>query len=200
MIDCLSAPAALRNRGVILDVLDELLPADSEVLEIGSGTGEHAVHFAGAMPEVTWHTSDLADSHTAINAWIARSGLGNVRPPVLLDVRNASAWHSPVDVIYSANTMHIMSADTVDMMLKLAGRIIRPGGWLMVYGPFRLDGAFTSDSNRLFDTSLRARDPDMGIRDLEWVDRRAAAAGLSRSEWFAMPANNYLLAWRKAEL
>jgi len=198
MSDCLSAPAALRNRAAILTVLEELMPDAGEVLEIGSGTGEHAVYFAAAFPRQTWLTSDLAENHTAINAWIARSGQHNVRSPELLDVRDSTGWRRAVDMVYTANTLHIMHSDAVRDLFGLAGRTVRPGGQLLVYGPFRVDGDFTSDSNRLFDASLRARDSAMGIRDLEWIDSCASEAGLTRSDWYAMPANNFLVAWRKS--
>ena len=192
-----SAPSAVRNRAVILDVLQDRLPTDAEVLEIGSGTGEHAVHFAKALTGVTWHTSDLVEHHLTINRRIAERQADNVMAPVELDVRDSGHWQRAVDVVYTANTAHIMGADAVTDMLALAGRILVPAGLLIVYGPFRVGNKFTTASNERFDSSLRASNSEMGIRDLEWMDGLAEGNGLDRTVWMAMPSNNFIVVWAK---
>lgn len=194
-----NAPSAERNRDVILQVLRGELTGEQRVLEIGSGTGQHAVHFAAAMPQLSWQTSDLEENHAGIHHWIATSGLLNVAAPVLLDVSDPGDIGSDFDAVFSANTAHIMSAVVASEMLALAGKILKVGGKFLLYGPFRVDGCFTSDSNEAFDKWLKARDPLMGIRDLEWLDEVAAAAGLSRVKACAMPANNMLVVWKKGE-
>jgi len=192
-----SAPSTVRNRAVILDVLQDQLPTDAEVLEIGSGTGEHAVHFAKVLTGVTWHTSDLVEHHSTINRWITERPADNVMAPVELDVRDSSHWQRAVDVVYTANTAHIMGADAVIDMLALAGRILVPAGLLIVYGPFRVGNKFTTASNERFDSGLRASNPEMGIRDLEWMDGLAEGNGLDRTVWMAMPSNNFIVVWAK---
>jgi SAM-dependent methyltransferase len=148
-----NAPASGRNRQPILDVLEIELRDCGSVLEIGSGTGQHAVFFAEAMPWLTWQTSDLAENHPGIRSWIADARLPNVRDPILLDVAEAKA-----------NTAHIMSMPAVRCMFDVAGRLLSEDGVFCLYGPFNEDGEFSSDSNKNFDRSLRSQDPVMGIR------------------------------------
>lgn len=190
-----SAPAAERNRGPILRILESELEAAKRVLEIGSGTGQHAVHFAARMPWLTWQTSDLAASHADIRAWIEHAGLDNVLPPLELDVRDAEIEQAAYDAVFSANTAHIMDLEAVRSMFLLAGSALADGGRFLLYGPFCVDGQFTSDSNRDFDASLKARDSAMGIRDLQALDRFASASGLARRALHDMPANNFLAVW-----
>ncbi|MDH3439542.1 MAG: class I SAM-dependent methyltransferase [Gammaproteobacteria bacterium] len=191
------APAARRNQGVILAVLaDEFRDARS-VLEIGSGTGQHAVHFAAALPGLQWQTSDRKSNHDGINAWITSAKLGNVAPPLDLDVLQTSELRGEYDAVYSANTAHIMSIAAVLRMFELVGRILPADGLFCLYGPFNIDGKFTSESNEQFDRSLRMQDPDMGIRDLTELDQLAARCGLVQVRRYAMPANNMLVVWQK---
>jgi len=167
------------------------------VLEIGSGTGQHAVYFAAALPGLTWQTSDRRQNHAGILQWIAAEGAGNVLDPLTLDVTDVRDAVSGFDAVFSANTAHIMSESAVADMIKLVAGALDPGGRFLLYGPFRIDGQHTSDSNSSFDRSLRAEDAAMGIRDLEWIDKLAAIQGLERNHSYAMPANNMLVVWQK---
>lgn len=193
-----TSPASERNRQPILDVLLDEFKDRSNVLEIGSGTGQHAVFFAAAMPHLTWHTSDLPENHDSIRAWLDRENPGNAEPPLALDVETFEPEGLAMDAVFSANTAHIMSLDAVGCMFRLVGRLLPEGGIFCLYGPFNLDGRFTSESNAEFDASLRQRDPAMGIRDLASLDDLAAGAGMSRLRLYAMPANNHLAVWRKS--
>lgn len=193
-----SAPATVRNSDAILAVVREEFSSANSVLEIGSGTGQHAVRFAAELPWLTWQTSDLGEHHDGIRAWIAAHGSPNVREPLLLDVRDADPAGHSCDAVFSANTAHIMSIEAVLAMFGLAGRMLCQGGVFCLYGPFNLHGAFTSESNEAFDRSLRARDPDMGIRDVADLERMAGRSGLTLARRYAMPANNMLLVFAKA--
>ena len=191
--------AAERNAPPILEVLQHEFRECSRVLEIGSGTGQHAVHFGAALPHLVWQTSDREENHPAINAWVRDAGLGNVLAPLSLDVQQAEIESHAYDAVYSANTAHIMSyAAVVDMFSKV-GAALCPDGVFCLYGPFLLQGNFTSPSNAQFDAGLRARDPLMGIRDLDALDELATSSGLQRTGLYALPANNMLAVWRKRE-
>lgn len=192
-----NTPAANRNRQPILEVIRTELRHCRSVLEIGSGTGQHAVFFAAAMPWLTWQTSDLSENHSGIRSWIEDSGLSNVREPIRLDVEESGALALECDGVFSANTAHIMSIQAVESMFQLVGRLLPPGGVFCLYGPFNLDGEFSSESNRSFDASLRDQDPSMGIRDLEQLDGFAFPNSLRRVRLYAMPANNLLSVWQK---
>lgn len=194
----ISAPAAVRNCAAIAGVLQYEMMECTDVLEIGSGCGHHAVTFAAAMPSLNWHTSDLEENHESINAQITAAGLENVRSPRLLDVRTASAGKRCYDAVYSCNTAHIMSMAAVQRMLALIGEVLDGGGVFCYYGPMTRSGRFNTPSNAAFDASLRARDPLMGIRDLDDFDAELAAAGLRRLRIYAMPANNLLIVWSTA--
>ncbi len=191
------APATARNREPLLQVLRDELAGCCSVLEIGSGTGQHAVFFAEQMPEIVWQTSDVPANHPGILAWLDGAGLANVLPPLPLDVLRDADAGGRYDAVFSANTAHIMSIDAVVAMFALVGRLLPAAGPLCLYGPFRLEGDFTSDSNAAFDASLKARDPAMGIRDIEYLDELARAAGMERRALIAMPANNFVSVWRK---
>ena len=190
--------AAERNSSAILDVLRIELADASAVLEIGSGTGQHAVRFAAAMPTVTWQTSDLEGNHEGIRAWIDAAGLGNLKPPLSLDVMTAELPDVDFDAVFSANTAHIMNPDAVERMFDLVGKVLPDGGRFCLYGPFRQQGQFNADSNAAFDQSLRSQDAGMGIRDIEVLDDLAKENGMTRCRWYAMPANNHIAVWRKA--
>lgn len=189
------AAAAGRNRGPILEVLRAHLSPDACVLEIGSGTGEHAVHFCAALPGVDWQPSDPDPGcRASIAAWIAYAGLRNVRPPLDLDVR-ASAWgeaeaRAPYDCVVSINMIHIAPWACALALLDGAARVLRPGGMLYLYGPFMRGGAHTAPSNAAFDARLRGENPEWGVRDLDDVIREAASRGLELAEIVEMPANN----------
>ncbi len=188
--------ACERNKAPILDVLRDEFANRREVLEIGSGTGQHAVYFAANLPHLTWQPSDLPENHPAIRAWMAAEGTQNLRAPIELDVTHpvASGLVAP-DAVFSANTAHIMSLDAVRSMFSLVGGLLPKDGVFCLYGPFNFAGRYSSDSNAEFDASLRARDPAMGVRHIEQLDRYAADAGLARVRVYAMPANNHLAVW-----
>lgn len=190
--------ACERNTAPILAVLQRLLRDGDTVLEIGSGTGQHAAAFGAALPGASWQTSDLPDNHPSIRAWLDEAALPNVRPPFVLDMR-APAWPAErYDMAFSANTLHIMAWPEVERLFAGVAAVLKPGGLLVVYGPFNEGGRFTSESNAAFDASLRAHAPQRGIRDIEAVDRLATAGGLARMEDIAMPANNRMVVWRAA--
>jgi len=186
-----------QNRDPILAVLRVELAGCHSVLEIGSGTGQHAVYFGHHLPHLAWQTSDLDENHPGIHAWLAEAGLPNVRPPLSLDV-SRDAWpQPPFDGVFSANTTHIMSWPQVTDMFAGIGRILDPGGVFCLYGPFNYGGQFTSTSNARFDDWLRSRDPASGVRNFEDLDRLARGNGLVLSNDHEMPVNNRLLVWRK---
>jgi len=193
------ASASARNSAPILGALRYELDGRPAVFEIGSGTGQHAVTFAAALPGVTWQTSDLVPSHDGIRAWIEEAGLGNVLPPVEFDVLSASVRGRAYDAVFSANTAHIMSYAAVRRMFALAGTMLRAGGVFCLYGPFSRGGRFSTMSNEAFDASLRARNPAMGIRDLDELDALAGDNGMVLARIYAMPANNLLVVWARGE-
>ena len=191
------APAASRNAQPILDVLRLELKDTRRVLEIGSGTGQHAVAFAAALPDLAWQTSDLAANLAGIELQRQSAGVANVLPPIELDVLDADLEDQAYDCVYTANTLHIMSWPGVQAMIKLSGQALLPGGIVIAYGPFRRGGAFSTSSNAAFHVSLRGQDPDMGIRELDDVDDALDRVGLRRRRSYALPANNLLLVWEK---
>lgn len=191
------APACDRNRDPILAVLREHFATQRRVLEIGSGTGQHAVYFAAAMPWLSWQCSDVGENLEGIRAWLDEAALPNTPPPISLDVR--AAWpQAEFDAVFSANALHIMGWPEVEAFFAgVDGVLARADGVLAVYGPFNYGGAYTSDSNRDFDAWLKARDPLSGIRDFEAVDALARGIGLEPVADVAMPANNRTLVWRR---
>lgn len=192
------SPASERNREPILAVLRERLAAPARVLEIGSGTGQHAEFFAAHLPHVHWQSSDRADHLPGLAARIARAALPNLPAPLELDVARRTLWPARrFDVAYSANTLHIMGRDEVEQFFALVGAVLESRSRLIVYGPFNYGGRFTSDSNAAFDAQLRAGDPRRGIRDFEDVDALARAQGYALMADVAMPANNRCLVWRR---
>jgi cyclopropane fatty-acyl-phospholipid synthase-like methyltransferase len=191
------SPAAIRNSEPILGVLRRELPGSRTVFEIGSGTGQHAVYFASAMPELQWQTSDLALHHELIRKRLADDGLANVLPPILVDMNDPPTLERRYGAVFSSNTLHIMSMDAVRNLVPFVAAILRTGGRFCYYGAFRRGGSYNTPSNAAFDRSLRERDARMGLRDLEAIDRMAADAGLSRRRLYAMPANNLLVSWVK---
>ncbi len=191
------AEYAQRNGGPILEVLQREFSASARVLEIGSGTGQHAAQFADALSHLSWQTSDLIDNHDGIRAWVDDAGLSNLLPPLALDVLDADLTAESFDAVYSSNTAHIMSIDAVERMFDLVGRALIGGGVFCLYGPFRQDGGFNTESNKSFDKTLQSRDAEMGIRDIESLDEFGQSGGLQREHLYAMPANNHLAVWRK---
>ncbi|MEO8171104.1 MAG: DUF938 domain-containing protein [Oxalobacteraceae bacterium] len=189
--------ACERNRAPICAILQIILKNSTHVLEIGSGTGQHAVHFGAAMPHLVWHCSDLPQNHPSIIAWQQEARLPNVVAPLTLAV-NQTTWPTgPFDAIFSANTCHIMAWQEVEAMFAGIGRLLPSGGLVCIYGPFNYGGQFTSPSNAQFNTMLRAQAAHMGIRDFEAVNALATAQGLTLQADHKMPANNQLLVWQR---
>jgi hypothetical protein len=181
--------ASERNRGPILAILKRVFKDRTHVLEIGSGTGQHAAYFAAALPHLVWQASDVAENLPGIREWISTP------PPLELDVDKK--WPAlDVDAVFTANTCHIMSWPQVERMFAGIGKI-RGLKTVGLYGPFNYGGKHTSESNQRFDAMLRRNDPASGLRDFEEINRLAAGAGLVLEEDNAMPANNRLLVWRK---
>jgi len=189
--------SCVQNRDPILAVLREWFADRRHVLEIGSGTGQHAVYFAPELPHLVWQTADVPPHHAGIRAWLDDAAPPNVRPPLALDV-NDTAWHGGCyDAVFSANTLHIMGWQEVEKCFAGIGSVLEAGGVLAIYGPFNYNGAFTSESNARFDVWLKQRDPASGVRDFEAVDAEARAQGLVLQRDIAMPANNRSLVWHK---
>ncbi len=186
-----------QNRAPILRVISDYLADAETLLEIGSGTGQHAVYFAAEFPRVRWQTSDRAENHAGIRRWLADARLGNIAPPLSLDVARDAWPESRFDAVFSANTAHIMGHAEVSSLFAGVGRVLAPGGVFMLYGPFNYAGDYTSDSNRRFDQWLKERDPASGIKDFEWLDDLAGEADMSLLADHAMPANNRILVWRR---
>lgn len=198
MIEKPFAESCVQNRAPILAVLREIFADRRRVLEVGSGTGQHAVYFAPELGHLTWQTADVVAHHAGIRQWLAEAAAPNVLPPLALDVNDA-AWHGErYDAVFSANTLHIMSWPEVEKFFAGVGAVLQEGGVLAVYGPFNYNGAYTSESNARFDAWLKARDPASGVRDFEAVDALARAQGLALQRDVAMPANNRTLVWRRA--
>lgn len=191
------APACDRNREPILAVLRPLLADRRTVLEVGSGTGQHAVHFAATLKHLRWQTSDVRANLPGICLWLADAALPNTPAPICLDV--AGSWPPQRhDAVYTANTLHIMGWSAVQAFFEQVVGVLNPGGLLIVYGPFKYGGQHTSASNTAFDATLRAGDPQRGVRDFEAVDALAREAGLVLVEDRALPANNRCVTWQRA--
>lgn len=188
--------ACERNRDPILEVLRTRLRARRHVLEVGSGTGQHAVHFARHLDHLTWQSSDRAAMLPGIRLWLAEANLPNTPEPLALDVNQA--WPTlGVDAVFTANTLHIMSWAEVERLFAHLPAITAPAASLVIYGPFKYGGRHTSDSNAAFEASLRADAPHRAIRDFEAVDALARAAGFTFIHDHAMPANNRCLVWER---
>jgi cyclopropane fatty-acyl-phospholipid synthase-like methyltransferase len=193
------AESCVQNRDPILAVLREVFADRRRVLEIGSGTGQHAVYFGAELPHLVWQTADVPAHHAGILAWLFDAALPNVLPPLALEACQTGWRSGRYDAVFSANTLHIMGWPEVECFFAGVGAVLEPGGVLAVYGPFNYDGAFTSESNARFDAWLKARDPASGVRDFEAVDGLARAQGLVLRQDIAMPANNRSLLWRRPE-
>lgn len=195
-----ASPAVARNTGPILEVLRAHLPARGRVLEVAAGSGEHAVAFARALPGLTWTPSDPSpDARTSIAAWAGAAALPNLSAPLALDVLNPATW--PTDVMQAVvciNMTHISPSQATTALMRLAGQLlIQPGGLLALYGPFREADVPLAPSNAAFDDSLKARNPDWGLRDLDAVAEAARTEGLRLTLRREMPANNLMLLFRR---
>ena len=192
------SPSAERNREPILAVLRDALPATGRVLEIASGTGQHAMYFAGALTGLDWQPSDAdADARASIAAWIAHDGLPNVRAPLALDVHEPDWGFDSLDAVVCINMIHISPWSATQALFAGASARLVDGGVLYLYGPYKRGGAHTAPSNEAFDQQLRSRDPRWGVRDMEAVVTLGESVGLVCDEAVAMPANNFSLVFRK---
>jgi SAM-dependent methyltransferase len=189
--------ACERNKEPILEVLRQHFADRSQVLEIGSGTGQHAVHFAAHLSHLTWHPTERLSSLSDLTARIQAEGRGNLRQPTVLDVRQPVWPLNRVDAVFTANTLHIMSWPEVTAMFQGIGDTLAPSGVLCVYGPFRYDGRYTSPSNLEFDRMLQERDPRSGLREIQSVKALAAGFGLTLAADHDLPAHNRLLVFMK---
>jgi cyclopropane fatty-acyl-phospholipid synthase-like methyltransferase len=187
--------ACERNKGAILAVLRAALSESGSVLEVGSGTGQHVVHFARELPHTRWLPTDTGAYLPGLQARLRVEAPANVTPAIELDVR-MDAWAVPVvDAVFSANTLHFMSVECVREFFRGVHQVLSPSGLLIVYGPFNYGGEFSSPSNARFDAWLKETDPVRGIREFEWLNELAEARGLSLREDLLMPANNRALVW-----
>lgn len=185
--------ACENNKAPILALLQQAFANCSKVLEVGSGTGQHAVHFAAALPHLRWQASDQALYLADLTERLRRAALPNLPLPLLLDIRDAAQAVTGYDAVFSANTLHIMPWPVVQQLFARLNDFCTAEATLCIYGPFNYNGRFTSDSNRAFDASLKSRDPAMGIRDIAAVVALAGASGFSLQQDHSMPANNRLL-------
>lgn len=189
--------ACENNKGPILQKLKTYLANTTQVLEIGSGTGQHAVYFAAQLPHLQWQTSDIAAHHGGINAWIDAYPSANLQRPIIVDLNYPVKLSQKYDAVFTANTLHIIAWELVEALITLVGNTLAQGGQFCVYGPFKYKGKFTSASNQQFDMSLRERDQNSGIRDIEALLELAKTAGLVLQADYDMLANNQLLIFAK---
>ncbi|MGD8484601.1 MAG: DUF938 domain-containing protein [Thioalkalispiraceae bacterium] len=186
-----------QNRDAILAVIKPLLESRHSVLEIGSGTGQHAVYFASHLPHLVWQTSDQSEYLAGVSLWLEEAQLENLPAPLELDVAQATWPDIKFDAVFSANTLHIMHWHEVEALFAGIADRLKPRGLVMIYGPFNYDNRYTSESNARFDAWLKSRDAGSGIRNYEEVNRLAQQHGFSLQQDYAMPANNRILCWRK---
>jgi len=194
------SPAAEKNKAPILEALRARLAPAERVLEVGSGSGQHALHFTEALPELRWQPTEHPEVMSALEANLGAAGREAILPPLALDLA-AGPWPAgPFDAVYAANVMHIVSVPLGEALIRGAASVLGAGGQLLLYGPYRFGGAFTTESNAEFDQWLKARDPASGVRDFEAVVAVAEASGLVLEDNRAMPSNNQLLCFRRAAI
>jgi SAM-dependent methyltransferase len=194
----LTAAPAERNKQAILEVLERVLPAGGLVLEIGSGTGQHVTHFAKALPRLTFQPSEMDEaSHPSIAAWTRHERLANVLPPIGFDLTRRPWPVRSADAIVCINVIHISPWEATLALMRGAAELLPPGGVLVTYGPYMRGGQHTAPSNAEFDTSLKARDPRWGVRDMGEVAAAAKQSGLELVETVPMPTNNFMLVFRR---
>ncbi|MCF6190620.1 MAG: class I SAM-dependent methyltransferase [Cocleimonas sp.] len=186
-----------QNKEPILEVIQPLFKDIKSALEVGSGTGQHAVYFAEKMPHLMWQTSDQQPYHDGINRWLADAKLPNTPAPIALNVSSDSWPKQNYDAVFSANAVHIMAWENVVDFFENAPKLLSSGGLFILYGPFNYHQQYTSESNARFDVWLKQRDPQSAIRDFEALDKLANNAGMKIKEDYALPANNRILVWEK---
>jgi len=192
------APACERNQQVIAEVLAMVVEDRAlTVMEMGSGTGQHAVYFAEKMPHLTWCPTDLADNHKGIRQWLADAALPNIAQPVRYEVGKDDWPELDADLVFTANTLHIMSVDLVQHWIRDLGQHLKTGAMVMIYGPFKYQGRYTAESNATFDQWLKAEDHRRGIRDFEQLDEWMIQQGLKLVVDISMPANNQILLYER---
>ena len=190
--------ACENNRGPISSVLVRLLSKSRSVLELGSGTGQHAVWFAQQLPNIHWQTSDREENHTGIRQWLDDSGLDNIGYPICMHIGRDTWPTVSFDAVFSSNTAHIMAWPEVEIMFSAVGNILARGGLFFLYGPMKYSGIIAEESNRTFDCRLKASNPQQGIRDFNALNQLALTVGLHLLEDNPMPANNRLIIWQKS--
>ncbi len=193
------APSCERNQQVILDVLKRIIKStDKNLLEIGSGTGQHAVFMVPHFPDLQWHTSDLKENHLGIDMWLEEANLNNISAPIVFESGNSDFPEMEIDIVFTTNTLHIMSWENVVNMIDQLGKNLKKGAKIIVYGPFNYNGNFTSESNAKFDVWLKDQEPHRGIRDFETVVNLMKKEGMILLEDIEMPANNRILYFIKS--
>jgi cyclopropane fatty-acyl-phospholipid synthase-like methyltransferase len=188
-----------QNKVAILSTIQPYLFDGATILEVGSGTGQHAVYFASNNPQIVWQPSDRAEYLQGIDAWITDDSYPNIKSVIELDVLKLWPYES-YDLLFTANSFHIMGNEAVKICLQKASSCLKVNGFLIVYGPFKYNKQFTSTSNERFDGMLKAQDPNSGIKDIEWVCDIASRAGLHFIDDIEMPANNRILIWKQETL
>lgn len=194
------AVSADQNKLPILDVLSGIVKDGDEVLELGSGTGQHACFFSQQLPNITWQPTELLPMIPVIRQWLEAEGSDNIKPPVVLDLNDVDWPVRSANMIYTANTLHIVSEPIVESLFTGVGRVLVEGGRFCAYGPFSFAGVHTSDSNDHFDQELRRSDPRSGVRDMAWLNELARDNGLIEAELVEMPSNNFMALWQRARL
>lgn len=197
MTDKPFSQACENNKGPILEQLQRFLPSTGLVLEIGTGTGQHAVHFAANLSRLQWQTSDRPETVDTCLPWLEEAALANLHPPLSLDVAMTPWPLTSADAVFSANTSHIMAWPEVEAMFAGVAELLPGGGVFCLYGPFNYQGQFTSDSNRAFDHYLKAQTATMGLRDMDDLLALGQRVGLTLTDDIAMPANNRFLVWHR---
>lgn len=192
------AESCVQNQQVILEVLQSLFTKPGEVLELGSGTGQHAVFFTEHMPHLSWQPSDLVDQHAGMQMWLDESEHGRIKQPLVIDVDHGPWPLNDVEYVFSANTAHIISTAQVEKMFGHVAQCLASGGMFAQYGPFNYNGEYTSESNARFDVWLKQRDPLSCIKDFEQLQRLANKNNMTIHNDIEMPANNRILVWKKA--
>jgi len=197
-MDKYHAESTRRNRNPILEVLKKEIEGSKKLLEIGSGTGQHAVYFSKKLPQILWQTSDRSINHESINYWIKRYNLKNLLLPLDIEIGvNEKNINDIFDCVFSSNTSHIMSLENVKRLFALVGKVLNKNGKFFLYGPFKINLEFTTRSNEDFHQKLKAENKLMGLRDIEELDKYAIENNMQNHAFYEMPANNYLSIWKK---
>jgi cyclopropane fatty-acyl-phospholipid synthase-like methyltransferase len=197
-MDKYHAESTRRNRTPILEVLKKEIEGSKKLLEIGSGTGQHAVYFSKKLPQILWQTSDRSINHESINYWIKRYNLKNLLLPLDIEIGvNEKNINDIFDCVFSSNTSHIMSLENVKRLFALVGKVLNKNGKFFLYGPFKINLEFTTKSNEDFHQKLKAENKLMGLRDIEELDNYAIENNMQNHAFYEMPANNYLSIWKK---